>query len=120
MLKYLRYALLAVTALCLLTLAIANRAPVTLRALPDDIAAVVGMNWQINLPLYAVIFGGIAVGLLIGFVWEWLREARIRAEAKGKTKQVARLERELAVLKDATSTPPQDEVLALLDSGGRR
>ena len=114
MLKYLRYALLAVTALCLLTLAIANRAPVTLRALPDDIAAVVGMNWQINLPLYAVIFGGIAVGLLIGFVWEWLREHKHRAVASTKTREVSRLERELATMRDATSVP-QDDIVALLD-----
>ncbi|GGO28812.1 phosphoribosylanthranilate isomerase [Gemmobacter aquaticus] len=114
MLKYLRYALLAVTALCLLTLAIANRAPVTLRALPDDIAAVVGMNWQINLPLFAVIFGGIAVGLLIGFVWEWLREHRYRSEAGTKAAEARRLQRELAAMRDAKGEV-QDDVLAILD-----
>ena len=114
MLKYLRYALLAVTSLCLLTLAIANRAPVTLRALPDDIAAVVGINWQIKLPLFAVIFGGIAVGLLIGFVWEWLRETKHRSSASAKSREVARLEQELSTLRAAKSGP-KDEILALLD-----
>jgi lipopolysaccharide assembly protein A len=53
--------------------------------------------------------------VLIGFVWEWFREAGHRATASQKSREVARLERELAVLKDATSVPPKDEVLALLE-----
>jgi MFS family permease len=68
------------------------------------------------LPLFLVIFGGIIVGVLIGFVWEWFREHGHRANANQKGREVARLERELAVLKDSTSVPPKDEVLALLDA----
>ncbi|HCZ01781.1 MAG: DUF1049 domain-containing protein [Rhodobacterales bacterium RIFCSPHIGHO2_02_FULL_62_130] len=114
MIRYLRLVLLAVLALGLLTVAMANRATVTVKALPDDIAALVGYGGSIDLPLFVVIFGGIIAGLLIGFVWEWLREHRHRAVASTKTREVTRLERELATMRDATSLP-QDDVLALLD-----
>ncbi|NEX47880.1 DUF1049 domain-containing protein [Rhodobacter sp. ETT8] len=112
--RYLRYALLAVLAISLLTVALANRAPVTLKALPDDLAAFSGLGWQIELPLYLVIFASILVGVLIGFVWEWFREHKHRALASTKTREVSKLERELAVMRD-TKPEPQDDVLALLD-----
>lgn len=114
MIRYLRYVFLALLGLCLLTVAMANRAPVTLKALPDDLAAFSGFSWQMDLPLFVVIFGGIVMGLLLGFVWEWLREWKHRSTASQKTREVSRLERELAVLKDSASTP-KDDVLALLD-----
>lgn len=114
MIRYLRYVFLASVALCLLTVALANRAPVVVKALPPDLAALVGLDWQMELPLFVVIFGGIAAGLLIGFVWEWFREMKHRATASAKTREVARLERELAVMRDSASVP-RDDVLALLD-----
>jgi uncharacterized membrane protein len=94
--------------------ALANRAPVTLKALPEDLAAFTGFAWQIELPLFMVIFGGIIAGLLIGFVWEWFREMKHRSTASRKTREVARLERELAVMKDSQSVP-KDDILAILD-----
>ncbi|MFP5479669.1 MAG: LapA family protein [Alphaproteobacteria bacterium] len=115
MIRYLRLILLGLLALLLLTVALANRAPVEVRLLPGDLAALTGLTWAMQLPLFLVIFGGIVAGVLIGFVWEWFREHGHRATAAQKAREVVRLERELAVLKDSTSTPPQDEVLALLD-----
>lgn len=115
MIRYLRLILLALLGLALLTVALANRAPVTVRLLPDDLAALTGLTWAMDLPLFLVIFGGIITGVLIGFVWEWFREHGHRVTASQKSREVARLERELAVLKDSTSVPPQDDVLALLE-----
>ena len=68
-----------------------------------------------QLPLFLVIFGGIVLGLLIGFVWEWFREMKHRSTASSKTREVTRLERELAAMRDATSLP-KDDVLAILDA----
>jgi putative membrane protein len=115
MIRYLRLLLLAVLGLVLLTVALANRAPVMLRLLPDDMAALTGLTWAMELPLFLVILGGILAGVLIGFVWEWVREHGHRATASQKSREVTRLERELAVLKDSSSVPPKDEVLTLLD-----
>jgi uncharacterized integral membrane protein len=114
MIRYLRYLFLAALALGLVTVAMANRAPVLVKALPDDLAAFTGLPWQMELPLFVVIFGGIVAGLLIGFFWEWFRERKHRSTANQKSREVTRLERELAVMKDSTSVP-KDEVLALLD-----
>ena len=115
MIRYLRLLFVALVGLGLLTVALANRAPVEVRLLPGDLAALTGVTWAMELPLFLVIFGGIIAGVLIGFVWEWFREHGHRATASQKSREVTRLERELAVLKDSTSVPPRDEVLALLD-----
>lgn len=115
MIRYIRYIVLALLALALLTVALANRAPVMLNAMPADLAALTGYGWQIEVPLFLVMFGGIIVGLLIGFVWEWFREHKIRSTASLKAREVSRLERELALLRDAKGAP-QDDVLALLEA----
>jgi putative membrane protein len=114
MLRYLRYVLLAFLGIALLTVALANRTPVTVRALPDDLAALTGFGWQMELPLFLIIFAGIVAGLFIGFVWEWFREMKHRSVASTKSREVSRLERELAVMRDSVSTP-KDDVLALLE-----
>lgn len=114
MLRYLRYLVLGLLALVLLVLAMANRTPVALRALPEDLAVLAGVNWGAEVPLFLVILASVALGLVLGFLWEWAREHKHRAAAAKGTRQVARLERELAVMKDTISTP-QDEVLAILD-----
>ena len=38
-----------------------------------------------------LIFLGVAAGLLIGFFWEWIREGKVRAEAREKGREVVRL-----------------------------
>lgn len=114
MLRYLRYLFLVALGICLLTVALANRPAVLIKALPDDLSALLGIGWQIELPLFLIIFASIVIGLLIGFVWEWFRETKIRSTASLKTREVSRLERELATMRDANSVP-SDDILALLD-----
>lgn len=114
MIRYLRYVFLIVVAVVLLTVAIANRSPVTLSLLPEDMAVVLGFGGQIEVPLFLVIFGGVAAGVLIGFVWEWFREYKHRSAVTVKSREVGKLERELAVLRD-TKGAPADDVLAILD-----
>lgn len=114
MMRYFRYAFLAVLAICLVSVAVANRAPVTLRLLSDDMANMVGLQNSVTLPLFIVIFGGIIAGVLIGFVWEWFREHKHRAEASTNRRDNQRLERELNQLKEKSSDT-KDEVLALLE-----
>jgi lipopolysaccharide assembly protein A len=115
--RVLRYLFLAVLAICLLIVALANREPVTLNLLPDEIAAFAGVDPSLSLPLFLVIFGGIVAGVVIGFVWEWFREHKHRAEAATQRREREKLEREVNRLKPA-SERQQDDVLALLESGG--
>ena len=112
--RYFRYAWLIALALACLVLAMANRTPVTLSLLPDDLAGL--LNWQlrVELPLFLVLALGVVMGLGLGFVWEWLRAHKHRKVARVQTRAVSKLERELAAMKDQTSLP-QDPVLALLE-----
>ncbi|MGL6212137.1 MAG: LapA family protein [Paracoccaceae bacterium] len=114
MIRYIRYLVLALLGIVLLTVALANREPVTLHALPGDLSALLGIGGQVQLPLFLVIFAGIVAGVLIGFLWEWAREQKHRSAVRGKTREVSKLERELAVLRD-TKGQPADDVLALLN-----
>lgn len=112
--KYIKYLFLAAIALALVLLALANRDPVTLTVLPHDLAEWVNWNVSITLPLFIVLLGGIVAGLLIGFVWEWFREHKQRAEAKANRKERDQLAREVQALKGDTNRG-RDEVLALLE-----
>ena len=116
MLRFFRYALIAVLTVLLLTVALANRAVVPVRLLPEDVGALFGVNWQMELPLFLVLFGGVVAGVLIGFTWEWLREHKHRRTASQRGREVARLERELAVMRDSTSVPAKDDVLSLIEA----
>ena len=116
--RYLKYLFLAVLALCLITVALANRQLVTLTLLPEEMAVFSGIAWRIELPLFVVVIGGIIAGLLIGFVWEWFREHRHRADAASAKREAGKLEREVRRLKK-TSTEDQDDVLALLEDSAK-
>jgi uncharacterized integral membrane protein len=113
--RYIRYGFLGALAVVLISVAMANRALVELRLLPDELATPLGLAWSVQLPLFLVIFAAIIAGLLIGFVWEWLREHKHRAEAARKTGEVRQLKREVNRLKGSARPEEQDEVLALLD-----
>ncbi len=114
--RYLRYAFMLTLAICLIAVALANRQDVNLTLLPEGVARIVGVNQQVALPLFLVIFGGILAGLMIGFVWEWLREYKHRAEATAKRAEAARLDRELTRMRRKTGEG-RDDVLALLEDG---
>jgi len=114
--RYLRYAFMLTLAICLIAVALANRQDVTLTLLPEGLARIVGVNQSVQLPMFIVIFGGILTGLMVGFVWEWLREYKHRAEAAAKTAEAARLERELTKVRRKTGEG-RDDVLALLEDG---
>ncbi|HEY0213059.1 MAG TPA: LapA family protein [Paenirhodobacter sp.] len=120
MLRLLRYLVLALIGLVLIVVAVANRDPVTLHVLPLDAGSFLGYSLSINLPLFLVILGSMLVGLLLGFVWEWARERRIRAGAVKARREVAWLEGEVDRLKARADDKPRDEVLVLLDKPAGR
>ncbi|MCB1335593.1 MAG: LapA family protein [Roseivivax sp.] len=115
--RYIRYAILAALAVLLVTVALANRDFVTVNTLPAGLRGLPGaslVDYSFQLPLFLVILGGIVAGLLIGFLWEWLREHKHRADVTRKQAEVKKLERELRRVKGQRDQG-KDEVLALLD-----
>ncbi|MGJ8546529.1 MAG: LapA family protein [Sulfitobacter sp.] len=112
--RYIRYACMAVFAVALIAVALANRVIVPLQILPTEVSGWFAVNPSIEMPLFLVILGSILVGLLVGFIWEWIREYGQRAEAARQAREMRRLEREVAKLK-AAKHEGKDEVIALLD-----
>lgn len=112
--KYIRYASIAIFAVALVLIALANRGAVTLRVLPEELAGFAALNPVYEVPLYVVIFGGILAGLVVGFVWEWIREAGERAAAARQGRELASLRAEVARLRK-NDPRNRDEVLAALD-----
>lgn len=112
--RYVRYLCIAIFAVALISVALANRETVTLKVLPDEVAGWFAVTPSVDLPLFLVILGAIVAGLLVGFVWEWIREHGERAEKARLAREKRRLEREIARLK-GKKHQGKDEVLALLD-----
>jgi putative membrane protein len=115
--RYLRYLCIAIFAVALVAVALANRTMVSLQVLPAEVSGLFAMNPSVELPLFAVILGSILTGLLVGFVWEWIREYAERAEAAKTAREMRRLQREIDKLK-AEKHGGKDDVLALLDKAG--
>lgn len=112
--RYIRYLCIAVFAVALISVALANRTLVTLQVLPQEVAGWFAVNPSVELPLFLVILGSIVAGLLVGFIWEWIREFGDRAEKARLAREARRLEREVARMK-GEKHQGSDEVLALLD-----
>ena len=114
MMRYLRYAFLATLGIILISVSLANVQSVELKLMPDALAELLGFNLSASLPLFLVVLGGVAAGLVIGFLWEWLREHKHRRDATVKKTEVRKLEREVKKLKKKQNEG-KDDVLALLD-----
>ena len=112
--RYLRVGFLSLLAIVLITIAIANRDQVTLTLFPQELGQLIRFNASIDTPLFVVIFCGIIAGVLIGFLWEWLREYKFRAEGSRSALEVNKLQREVRKL-EVGKYDEKDEVLALLD-----
>ncbi len=112
--RYVRYACIAVFAIALIAVALANRNLVEIKLIPDGIAELFAMNPRIELPLFLIIYAGILVGFIVGWIWEWIREHGQRAEAARQAREMRRLAREVKKLK-GEKNQGKDEVLALLD-----
>ncbi|TCP63039.1 putative integral membrane protein [Rhodovulum bhavnagarense] len=114
--RYIRLLFLLVLALCLVVVAMANNVMVTLTLLPQELATFSGVSQSIDLPLYVVGFGGVLVGLLVGFIWEWMRESKYRSTASRQKRENAKLKRELdKVNAEKHRNEGRDEVLALVE-----
>jgi len=112
--KYIKYAFWGIVAIVLIIVGMANRGIVTLRAMPEVLAEPLGMSPDIEMPLFMAIFIGVGIGLLIGFLWEWVREHRMRADARAMGKERDALKREVDTLKEEKHEG-KDEIVALLD-----
>jgi uncharacterized integral membrane protein len=116
--RFIIYLILALIALALVIVGFANRSIVTLTLMPAELVPFTKYNVAIDVPLYMVVFAGIGAGILLGFLWEWMREYKYRSEATQQRRERAVLAREVEKLK-ADRQEGKDDVLALLEDGSR-
>ena len=100
-------------AIILVVISIANSENVSLYLLPTDLSSLMGTTISINIPVFLVFFSGIFIGLIIGFLWEWLREHKFRVEANLNEKRLSRAEAKLSEMR--TKDNKGDDVLTLLE-----
>ncbi len=110
--RTLKYLLLALILIIVVVLALANREMVTLHLLPEGMARVLPVS--IDLPLFVVILVSAIVGMLIGYLFEWLREHKHRRRASQKAREAEQLNSEVDRLRRRSGKG--DDVLALLGS----
>jgi len=97
----------------LFLLSLANSEKVNLYFLPENLTALFEIEMAISIPLFLVFFSGIFIGLVIGFLWEWLREYKFRVEANNYQKRLLKAENELSELHAKENK--KDDVLTLLE-----
>lgn len=112
--RYIRYASIAIFAVALILVALANRGMVKVKVWPDELAGLAAVNPSYEMPLFVVIFGGILAGLVLGLIWEWIREAKERLAAARQAREMQALRAEVRRLK-GEKHQGKDEVLAILE-----
>ncbi len=131
--RYLKILFLVVVGIVLVLLLLSNQEPVSVsllpaslaetlgwdvtvsevRILPAALANTIGVDGTLTLTVALIVATALIVGIIVGFVWEWLREHRFRAEAKTQRREAQRLNQEVAQMKGGSDS--QDDVLAILD-----
>ncbi len=86
-----------------------------IRILPIELEGFLGGGLMFSIPIFVLFLCGVIFGLLVGFVWEWIREMKHRSASSRKSKELAIVESELSQLK-RESGQYDDEVLALLNN----
>jgi len=117
--RTIRIFFIVILAIVLILLAAANREPVTVSLIPEALAQFTGGQWSLTMPAFVALFLAMVFGVLVGLVWEWLRESRLRAESSRRAQHLAQLQREVGDLR-RTHAAPRDEVLAILDDTAPR
>ena len=112
--RAIRLAFVILLAIILIGVALANRQLITVGLFPAQFGQFLGGSWSLTMPAFIAFFGAIMFGVVIGLVWEWLREAGLRAESNRRATALAQLERELGHLR-TKHDGPKDEILAILE-----
>lgn len=99
MVRFLKGLVLLPIAIVVILLAVANRDAVNVSLDPFSPEPV----FLYQLPLYAVVFGAVALGVVIGGIGAWLAQGQVRRVARENRREADRYAREAANLR--TSAP---------------
>ncbi len=95
--RFLAWLLIPPLAVMLALFAIANR--------DDIVVSVDPLPFTFALPLYLVVFGAVAVGLVMGYLVMWVSFYRTRRDFRRTRRRLATIESELHALRAERATP---------------
>lgn len=101
MIRFLKALILLPIAILIVLLAVANRAPVTLSLDPFSQDA---PEFATQLPLFAVIFAAVMVGVLIGGTASWLAQGKTRKARRQFRREANQLRHETERLRTQNGT----------------
>ena len=109
MLRFLKALVLLPVAILVVLLAVANRGPVTfsLDPIADGVPAL-----ALVLPLYAVIFLAVALGMVIGGIAAWGAQGKHRRARRSQGRELTRLRSEADRLRNLAETSSRPALAA--------
>ena len=113
MVSFLKALLLFPFAILVVLLAVANRGPVTLSLDPFSREA---PEIALNVPLFAVIFGAVMLGVVIGGIGAWLAQGKHRRAERQYKREARRLRADTGRTRPVSSSP--GTALATIPSAG--
>ncbi|MFE1601032.1 LapA family protein [Methylobacterium sp. ID0610] len=91
MIRFLKGLILLPIAVLVVLLAVANRQAVTVSFDPFSQGV---PAFSLTVPLYALIFAAVALGIVVGGCGTWLGEGRVRRDRRAKSRELDRLRTE--------------------------
>lgn len=98
MIRFLKGLILLPIAIVVVLLAVANRQPVMLSFDPFSNGT---PAFSMPMPLYALIFAAVAVGIVVGGIGSWLGQGDTRRDRRAKGRELARLRNEAERLRQS-------------------
>jgi len=111
--RYVNYALLALIAVVVIGLSVANRHTVDVAVAPDFTAYGFPPSRHVDVPLYLVALASGAIGFVIGAAREYVREAKLRRRAAEAKREAGELKREVHELKAKQNIDEDDEIISM-------
>ncbi|KQP51430.1 lipopolysaccharide assembly protein LapA domain-containing protein [Methylobacterium sp. Leaf108] len=105
MIRFLKGLVLLPVAIVVVALAVANREAVRLSFDPFSPDMPV---FSVTLPFYLILFGAVALGVVLGGIGTWLGQSSVRRRSRDRRREIHRLETETARLK--TQVPSGDDL----------
>ncbi len=109
--RFLTWVVFVPVAVVLVALAVANRGPAPFTIDPFNPG---NPGLTVNLPLFAYLFGALAIGLIIGSIATWLRQGRYRRAARDNAAEARALRDQAMRTTSIPASPPPTSAQATL------
>ena len=113
--KYIKFLVLLVIAVILILFAIANNQISEIRILPDNFIISSKVQSFYLLPLFMILYIALAVGILLGFFFEYFRARKQRVKLKQAKRDINLLQSKIKKL-NLKHSDGDSEILNLIDS----